>query len=136
VAADLARDCLGSGHVEVQAVKIKGSMLHVYLCPPATMEDRLRDAWRLAKNSPSLDKSISSAEQPLATHPRAALRKQRSSVDQLLKDRGWSTLQCAQEAKVDWHTADNYLKGITTPTRDTRLQLAKALNLSVNELPQ
>jgi hypothetical protein len=62
VAADLARDCLGSGHVEVQAVKIKGSMLHVYLCPPATMEDRLRDAWRLAKNSLSLAKSLPSAE--------------------------------------------------------------------------
>jgi len=41
----------------------------------------------------------------------------------------------AKVAKVDFHTADAYLKGETNPYPSTRRKLARALEIKVEELP-
>ena len=51
VPVDFARQCLESQDVRVQAVEQKGGVFHIYLYPPATMEDRLGEAWKRAKES-------------------------------------------------------------------------------------
>ena len=54
----------------------------------------------------------------------------------ILKKKGWSKLDWASESKVDYHTADDYMKGKTNPYLSTRRKLADALGVSVEELPQ
>ncbi len=54
----------------------------------------------------------------------------------ILKKKGWSILDWANESKVDYNTADDYLKGQTNPYRSTRRKLANALGVPVEELPQ
>ena len=50
--------------------------------------------------------------------------------------KGWSILDWANEARVDYHTADDYLKGQSNPYQSTRRKLADALGVPVEELPQ
>lgn len=54
----------------------------------------------------------------------------------ILKKKGWSILDWANESKVDYHTAQGYLKGQTNPYLSTRRKLADALGVPVEELPQ
>jgi lambda repressor-like predicted transcriptional regulator len=53
----------------------------------------------------------------------------------ILKKKGFSIRGWACKAKVDFHTADNYLKGKTKPNPDTLKALADALDVKVEELP-
>ena len=53
-----------------------------------------------------------------------------------LDKKGWSINQLALEADVDFHTANDYLKGRTRPNRATRKQLADALGIAIGELPK
>ena len=57
-------------------------------------------------------------------------------VTPLLEAKGWSILDWATEAEVSHATAIDYLQGKRTPYRSTRLKLAKALNVSVDQLPK
>ena len=58
-----------------------------------------------------------------------------SFVRLLLVEKGWSTLDWAQKSNVDFHTADNYLKGKTSPCASTRRKLASSLGIAVADLP-
>jgi lambda repressor-like predicted transcriptional regulator len=69
-----------------------------------------------------------------ATKEGASARE--SFVMPLLKKKGWSILDWANESKVDYHTADDYLKGQTNPYPSTRRKLGDALGVLVEELPQ
>ncbi len=60
----------------------------------------------------------------------------RAFIEPLLKAKGWSILDWANEADVSHATAMDYLKGKTSPYRSTRLKLAKALDISVDQLPE
>jgi hypothetical protein len=63
---------------------------------------------------------------------RSSIRK--SFVQPILDERGWSIEDWAKESKVDFHTANDYLKGITEPYPSTRKKLA--VSLGVRELPK
>jgi len=65
-----------------------------------------------------------------ASNPREAF------VLPLLDNKGWSILEWANEARVAYHTAADYLSGATKPYRSSRAKLAKALGLTANQLPQ
>jgi hypothetical protein len=56
-------------------------------------------------------------------------------IEPLLDARGWSILDWAREANVDYNTANDYLNGVTKPRRDTRKKLAAAIGMTVAELP-
>ena len=60
----------------------------------------------------------------------------RTVLDPLLRERGWSTLDWAQAAHVDFHTASDYLKGLTKPRRDTLKKLADALGVAITSMPE
>ncbi len=62
--------------------------------------------------------------------------KRRSFVEPLLTEKGWSPLQWSVEAEVAYHTAVDYLNGITKPNRKSRVRLARSLGVSPNELPE
>jgi hypothetical protein len=62
--------------------------------------------------------------------------KRQLFVEPILEKKGWSTHRFAVEAEVDFHTANDYLKNKTKPNRATRTQLAKALGISVDQLPR
>jgi hypothetical protein len=53
----------------------------------------------------------------------------------ILETKGFSVLDWATAADVDFHTANDYLKGKTNPYKSTRKKLADALGVPVEELP-
>lgn len=59
-----------------------------------------------------------------------------SLIRGILERKGWSLFDLAQEARVDPHTVNDYLKGKTTPYRSTRKKLADALGLPIEDLPR
>jgi hypothetical protein len=56
-------------------------------------------------------------------------------VQRILTKKGWSIQDWALESGVDFHTANDYLKGKTAPYPSTRKKLADSLGLSVEDLP-
>jgi lambda repressor-like predicted transcriptional regulator len=73
---------------------------------------------------------------PTATTQQDAPCDQRKAfVMPILEKKGWSVHDWAREAKVDFHTANDYLNGKTTPYRHTRKKLADALGTEVGKLP-
>jgi hypothetical protein len=66
----------------------------------------------------------------------AVAARRKAVVEPLLRAKGWSILDWAGAANVDYNTASDYLNGLTSPHRRTLVRLAKALGLPVSELPQ
>jgi lambda repressor-like predicted transcriptional regulator len=62
--------------------------------------------------------------------------ERQSFVQRILDKKGWSTNRLAVEAGLDFHTVNDYLKGKTRSNRSTRKQLADALVIAVEELPE
>jgi hypothetical protein len=56
-------------------------------------------------------------------------------VQPILVKKGWSIHDWAIESEVDFHTANDYLKGKTTPHPSTRKKLADSLGICVRDLP-
>jgi ribosome-binding protein aMBF1 (putative translation factor) len=54
----------------------------------------------------------------------------------ILEEKGFSVHDWATKAKVDFHTANNYLKGKTKPQPSTLKKLADALGVEVAKLPK
>jgi hypothetical protein len=54
----------------------------------------------------------------------------------LLESEGWSILDWANEAKVAYHTARDYYDGTKKTYASTRLKLANALGIPVEQLPR
>jgi hypothetical protein len=73
--------------------------------------------------------------EPSQTQPKKALSR-REFVAPLLDAKGWSPLDWALEAQVAPATANDYLDDKTNPYRSTRLKLAKALDVPVEQLPK
>lgn len=72
--------------------------------------------------------------------PRAAVEPKQNEREKfvlpILDAKGWSILKWATEANVTKDTATDYLANRTKPYRSTRLKLAKALNVPVQQLPR
>jgi ribosome-binding protein aMBF1 (putative translation factor) len=60
----------------------------------------------------------------------------REFVQKILEEKGWSILDWANEAEVSHATAMDYIQEKTRPYRSTRLKLAKALGVPVDQLPK
>lgn len=84
------------------------------------------DGTAVVKHSPL----ITQPPEPDAQNPRQAF------VIPLLERRGWSILDWASEANVSYATAQDYLADKTKPFPNTRLKLAKALGITVQQLPR
>ena len=76
-----------------------------------------------------------SASQPVS-EPQDEAKSRSAFIQPLLEKRGWSILDWATEAEVSHATTQDYLSGKTKPYPSTRLKLAKALGLSVQQLPR
>jgi hypothetical protein len=59
-----------------------------------------------------------------------------SFVVPILETKGWSIQDWAMAARIDFHTANDYLKGATKPYRSTRKKLADSLGVAVEKLPK
>jgi transcriptional regulator with XRE-family HTH domain len=57
-------------------------------------------------------------------------------VGRILDAKGWSPFELASEARLDHATVIDYLRGKTKPYPSTRLKLAKALGVAVEQLPK
>lgn len=131
-----------------------GGLLHsllVYNCKYENERYRLGQEARKSDEWLTLAKAILETEQrrtqpTLEQHPGATIanieplglvaRKTREEfLRPMLKTKGLSVHGWARKANVDFHTADNYLKGKTKPNPDTLKSLADALGLKVEELP-
>ena len=66
----------------------------------------------------------------------ATQASRRAVIEPLLDAKGWSILDWAIEADVAHATAMDFLDEKTRPYRSTRLKLAKALGISVDQLPR
>jgi hypothetical protein len=59
----------------------------------------------------------------------------KASLEPLLAERGFSVHDWAKSANVDFHTANDYLRGKTRPHPSTLKKLAQALGIEVATLP-
>lgn len=57
-------------------------------------------------------------------------------IKPILEQNGFSIHDWAKKAGVDFHTANNYLRGKTRPFPETRKKLADAIGIKVNQLPK
>jgi hypothetical protein len=57
------------------------------------------------------------------------------ALRQILTAKGFSVRDWAKNADVDFHTADDFLKGKTTPYASTLKKLADALGMEISDLP-
>jgi len=73
---------------------------------------------------------------PAAAPTPADWNAREAFVIPLLEKNGWSPLDWAVEAKVSPATAQDYLGNKTKPYASTRMKLAKALGISVQQLPR
>ncbi len=103
------------------------------------MAESLQDALQKASihfakpdGTPVLKPASPESSQP---QPKKALSR-REFVAPLLDAKGWSPLDWALEAQVAPATANDYLDDKTNPYRSTRLKLAKALGVPVEQLPK
>ena len=92
---------------------------------------------------------LTSLRQPRRFPPVQSKRQRRSSQSRqqrqnqspeevvlpILEAKGWSVFDWANEAEVAHATAMDYLRGKTKSYRSTRVKLARALGIPVNELP-
>jgi lambda repressor-like predicted transcriptional regulator len=76
------------------------------------------------------DELASAAQNNGTENPRSAF------IMPLLDKKGWSILDWANHSNVDFHTANDYLKGKTKPFRSTRKQLANSLGIEAGNLPK
>jgi lambda repressor-like predicted transcriptional regulator len=72
---------------------------------------------------------------PLPTEP-TETNLRRAFIMPLLEKHGWSILDWANEARLDHSTALDYLDNRRKQYRSTRLKLANALNVPVDQLPK
>jgi len=103
----------------------------------------IRNIVRLSPEKNSLTKApiLSSESGTSGMHASSSVRdtkpmnERRSLVLPILTRKGWSILDWAKYSDVDFHTANNYLKGRTNPYKSTRKKLANALGIDVNKFP-
>jgi hypothetical protein len=67
---------------------------------------------------------------------RESVNKRRTVVEPILNRRGLSIQDWAKNSKVDFHTANDYLKGITSPYPSTRKKLAESIGINADDLPK
>lgn len=128
-----------------------GGLLHsILLCndggPKSGMPGLSNDAYDLKQKLLQSDEWLALAKtvaelktsQPQASKGRRRLPKsdsRRAKLMPILADKGLSVLDWAQHARVDYHTANEYLKGKRNPFASTRKKLAEALGLNPKQLP-
>lgn len=78
-------------------------------------------------------KTAQSVEVKSSTGARSNARK--AFLTPILEKKGFSVHDWANEAGVDWHTADSYLNGKTKPYQSTIGKLARALDVKVEDMP-
>ena len=67
---------------------------------------------------------------------KSAMREQREAFFRpLLENLGWSIHDWAKNSNVDFHTANDYIKGNTSPYPSTRKKLADSLRINAKEMP-
>jgi hypothetical protein len=109
-------------------------------------EARKSDEWlRLARaiveaeeqhrTLPTLDQNKIQTPETESTNAAAGNRRE-AFLKPILKEKGFSVHDWANEAKVDFHTANGYLKGKTKPYPTTLKKLADALGIEVAKLPE
>ena len=93
-----------------------------------------------AKTVEAVKTRVNSLSRNVTGHPVSTLGKsintREAFVIPILKKKGLSIHGWASTANVDFHTADNYLKGKSKPYRDTLKKLADSLGVEVANLPQ
>ena len=60
--------------------------------------------------------------------------KRKCLVDPILTEKGWSLVDLAKDAQLDYHTVDNFMEGFQTYA-STRAKLAKVLGIKPANLP-
>lgn len=83
----------------------------------------------------SKPEKASSAEQVESDEAAARASRRKAGILPILDLRGWSELDWANEAGVDYHTVHSYLNGQTKSYRSTRKKMADSLGISVEDLP-
>lgn len=84
---------------------------------------------------PIIAPSVLAALQP-SPEKQKPLNARQLSIFPRLDEKGWSPLRWAAEADVAHDTVIDYLANKTRPHRKTRVKLARALGISVQELPR
>jgi hypothetical protein len=95
-----------------------------------------RLAERLPQGLPSPDSrnTVKNVESN-STNQVAANSTREAVLGPILSKKGFTVTGWATQAGVDFHTADDYLNGLTKPYPDTLKKLANALGIKAEEMP-
>jgi lambda repressor-like predicted transcriptional regulator len=101
----------------------------------------MRRCWTSAKPSNEAEIALKRSSLPERQQKRAGEMDgepgahRESIIEPILKQKGWSILDWANEARVDYKTAAGYLNGTTKTYRSSRKKLADALGIAPEALP-
>jgi hypothetical protein len=99
--------------------------------------DRLKECLQEAKAHDAIGAhAAETGQQPKPVDSNVAPSSTREAfLRPILKKKGFSVHDWENQAHVDFHTANDYLKGKTEPYQSTRKKLAVVLDLKVEKLP-
>jgi hypothetical protein len=85
---------------------------------------------------PTLDQNKIQPPKTESTNAAAPGNRREAFLRPILVEKGFSVHDWANEAEVDFHTANDYLKGKSKPYPTTLKKLADALGIEVAKLPE
>jgi ribosome-binding protein aMBF1 (putative translation factor) len=122
-------------HLAMEVNRLKAKVVNHYEIKTRELEYKItRQQDPTASRAENNEKSGRSEE---SESTNLALGNSREAlIRPILEEKGFSIHDWATSANVDFHTADNYLKGKTKPHPGTLKKLANALGIGVSKLPR
>jgi lambda repressor-like predicted transcriptional regulator len=103
---------------------VDGAHIHQAMKPPA----KVTASPQVPETERKTDREPTKSGSPGVTR--------KAFIKPILEKKGFSVNDWASKADVDFHTADNYLKGKTNPYPATLKKLADALGVEITQLPE
>jgi hypothetical protein len=123
-------------HLKQQFLRMSKEQGEVFAGLIDQAEQKEQAAASRAPSSPETPAARPPASESIQSEtPEQKSQRRKAVIKAMLADRSWSIGDWASEAKVDYNTADDYLKGLTDPRASTRGKLAAALNIESKNFP-
>lgn len=136
----LFRDLLENKSHELLGASDEGGMI-LRLCGASAtfcsrLEKKALETNGVSKRSTAIVEAEGQQTRSTLEQNKQGSKTREAFLRQILHKKGFSVHGWAVEASVDFHTADDFLKGKRKPYPDTLKKLADALGIEVAELPE
>jgi ribosome-binding protein aMBF1 (putative translation factor) len=122
-------------YYDQKIMKVKEEITDEFEAGALTLKKREVRARQAGRTFPK-PKGVSSPARKFSTAVNALASNRQSIVMPILEGKGWSQVQFAQHARVDYNTVRAFLKGEGKPHASTRKQMADALGIPLAKFPR